>query len=54
MDKQDDDLLAWVLRQFEVTLSEPLPDNNNFPPELPAALDPSTDEYAKNDNDTNS
>lgn len=39
------DLLDSILKQFEPELSHPLPNNTNFPPEIEALLDPSTDEY---------
>ena len=45
--KLNNDLLAWALREFAVELNEPGLDDSNFPPELPAILDPSTNEYLK-------
>lgn len=42
--------MEWVLEEFGDALSLPLPDNNNFPPELPADRDPATLEWERTDN----
>lgn len=48
-----DGLLGKVLDQFAAELGTILPDNNNYPPELPAILDLSTYEFEERDTDNN-
>lgn len=44
-------LLDSVLKQFSTELGTLLPDNDNFPPELPAICDPMTYEFEERDTD---
>ena len=46
-----DYLLDRVLEQFSTELGQILPDNDNYPPELPAFCDPSTYEFEERDTD---